>query len=98
MSVRSLLLLATLLFAGAAVLYPNIDFGGSLPRVHRPGTAGNDSIRFGWLSSFGGDVDCAGGGGNGPNFVYGPVVAPETHTVWTGMAMASAASPTEMST
>lgn len=71
-SVKSLLVLATLLFGSAALLYPYVDRSGRLPNVHRHGVS-TDKPNFGWLPHFGGDVDCAGGGGNGPNFVYGPV-------------------------
>jgi hypothetical protein len=70
-SVKSLLVLATLLFASAAVLYPLVDTG-RLPTVHR--STSHDKPGFAWLPRFGGDVDCAGGRGNGPNFAYGPVV------------------------
>ncbi len=76
LSVKSLLLLATLLFGGAALLVPYVDIPSDLPRVHRHGLT-EDKPSSSWLPGFGGDVDCAGGGGNGPNFVYGPVrVAP----------------------
>jgi hypothetical protein len=81
-SVKSLLLLATLLFGSAALLYPYVDLhsyvdlSSSLPTVHRY-TSSDGIVRSpGTLPTFG-DVDCAGGGGNGPNFVFGPVsVAP----------------------
>ena len=70
-SVKSLLALVTLLFASAAVLYPLVD-SGQLRTVHRG--ISHDKPGFAWLPSLGGDVDCAGGRGNGPNFAYGPVV------------------------
>lgn len=74
-SVRSLLILATLLFACAALLYPNVDFSGGLPTVHRYNIS-SGNIRSSSPPAAG-DIDCAGGGGNGPNFVVGPVpVAP----------------------
>jgi hypothetical protein len=75
-SVQSLLLLATVLAGCAALLYPNVDFTGGLPTVHRHDRS-ESKPGFAWLPSFGGDVDCAGGGGNGPNYAFGPVrVAP----------------------
>jgi hypothetical protein len=69
-SVKSLLLLTTLLFGGAALLYPYVDLPGSLPTVHRYSSS-NGIVR-----SAGSDVDCVGGGGDGPNFVFGPVKVP----------------------
>jgi hypothetical protein len=75
-SVKSLLVLATLLFACAALLYPNIELPGSLPTVHRH-TSSDGFVQSTRNRPTLGDIDCAGGGGNGPSFVVGPVpVAP----------------------
>jgi hypothetical protein len=80
-SVKFLLLLTTLLFGGAALLFPYVelpyvDLPGSLPTVHRFYSTGSNVRSPGNLPTFG-DVDCVGGGGNGPNFIFGPVpVAP----------------------
>ena len=80
-SIKLLLLVTTLLFGGAALLYPYVELPyfelpGSLPTVHRYSSSDGNVRSSGNLPTFG-DVDCAGGGGNGPNFVFGPVrVAP----------------------
>lgn len=79
-SVKSLLWLATILAGCAALFFPYVELPaeltGSLPTVHRyKSSSGNVRSASGLPAA--GDIDCAGGGGDGPSFVIGPVpVAP----------------------
>jgi hypothetical protein len=72
LSVRSLLLLAIGLFGCAALLYPFVDDSSRLPTVHRYSSS-TTKPGFKNVPSLGGDVDCAGGRGDGPFYVTGPI-------------------------
>lgn len=76
-SVKSLLWVASILAGCAALLYPYVELPhGGLPIVHRHQSSSGIVRSAGNLPTVR-DVDCAGGGGNGPHFVVGPVrVAP----------------------
>jgi hypothetical protein len=54
---------------------PYVELPSRLPTVHRHESASGIVRSSGHFPAFG-DVDCAGGGGNAPFFVTGPVRVP----------------------